>query len=165
MKVEIKDIHGKTICEIEAKSENDFSGVDLSGKNLQFADLRGKNLKEANLEEADLYRANLEVAILRGANPRKAKLRKANLEGANLTKANLEGASLRWAIGNGKEIKTIKTVRWSIVIAGDQLAIGCQQHSFSQWMNFSDEEIEEMDDDALEWWKEWKPRIRAMIAD
>lgn len=190
MKVQIKDIFGKAICEIEAKSEFDFSGIDLSGENLRFANLRGKNLAEANLVGADLGNAdlgwtnlfhsnlgsvNLENANLEWSNLFRANLKNANLKNANLSEANLGWANLknailteadlRFALGNGEEIKTFQTDPWPIVIAGDQMAIGCQQHSLSEWMNFSDEKIEGMHDEALEWWRKWKPIIQAMIAD
>jgi hypothetical protein len=44
------------------------------------------------------------------------------------------------------------------------MAIGCEQHSIDKWMNFSDEEIDKMDTNALQWWEVWKPRIQQLIA-
>ena len=36
------------------------------------------------------------------------------------------------------------------------IKIGCEQHSPEEWKNFSDEEISDMDEGALEWWNRWK---------
>ena len=49
---------------------------------------------------------------------------------------------------------------WIITIRQDKtMRIGCQDHSLEIWMNFSDEEINDMDDKALEFWKFWKPIV------
>ena len=39
------------------------------------------------------------------------------------------------------------------------MKIGCQDHSLEIWMNFSDEEINDMDDKALNFWTFWKPIV------
>ncbi len=39
------------------------------------------------------------------------------------------------------------------------LTIGCQQHSIEDWSNFTDNEISNLDTDALVWWKKWKDFI------
>lgn len=66
-----------------------FSGVDLSGAQLNHANLAG-----ANLSGADLTNANLRQANLTGANLSGAKLIRANLPGANLSSADLTNADL-----------------------------------------------------------------------
>ena len=66
-----------------------FSGVDLSGAQLNHANLPG-----ANLSGADLTNANLRQANLTGANLSGAKLIRANLPGANLSSADLTNADL-----------------------------------------------------------------------
>jgi hypothetical protein len=43
------------------------------------------------------------------------------------------------------------------------MAIGCKQHSITEWMNFSDKEIVIIGPDAIQWWKVWKPRIQQLI--
>ena len=43
------------------------------------------------------------------------------------------------------------------------MQIGCQRHDIKTWFKFSDEEIESMSGDALEWWKDWKPIIKNII--
>ena len=125
----------------------------LTGANLHRANLLG-----ANLYGADLTWANLGRAILEGAN-----LDGATMVGANLGGANLNGASLLWVIGNGKEIKTIQTDKWPIVLTKDTMAIGCEQHSIEEWMSFDDAQINEMDASALEWSRTWRPVIEQII--
>jgi uncharacterized protein with gpF-like domain len=43
------------------------------------------------------------------------------------------------------------------------MAIGCQQHIIGQWEAFSDEQIAEMDKNALVWWKLNKEEIFKII--
>jgi hypothetical protein len=77
----------------------------------------------------------------------------------------LQYADIRWVSGDGKRIKTIID-QYIIVIILDcgVMAIGCEQHSIDEWMNFSDEEIDKMDTGALHWWKGGKPCIQQLIA-
>ena len=37
------------------------------------------------------------------------------------------------------------------------MAIGCKNYTFSEWENFTEQEIRKMDSGALEWWAKWKP--------
>jgi hypothetical protein len=45
----------------------------------------------------------------------------------------------------------------------DTLQIGCRRHKIEEWKSFSDEEIAEMDDGALGWWKKFRPIIFNII--
>jgi hypothetical protein len=123
------------------------------------------SLADANLRGADLGGVNLRGADLLGAALQAAGLCGANLRGANLRYADLQGADIRWVLGDGKRIKTTIIDRYKIVIMLEYgiMAIGCEQHSIDEWMNFSDEEIDKMDTGALQWWKVWKPRIQQLI--
>ena len=112
--------------------------LTIVGDNLQGANLQGANLKEANLQYANLQGANL-----RGAN-----LKEANLQGANLQYANLPAEVIR-----------IDGLRWDVTIFQDWITIGCQHHHIVDWDKFTDDEIAEMHDDALEFWKENKQKL------
>ena len=81
---------------------------------------------------------------------------RANLRGANLRGANLEGANLWGTRGNGEEIKSLQIGTYDIVYTSKVLKIGCKQHTFEEWYNFSDEEIDDLDMKALSWWRIWK---------
>jgi hypothetical protein len=66
--------------------------------------------------------------------------------------------------GNRQEIKSIFISEvYPITYTFEYLQIGCERRSFGEWWGFSDEEISEMDDGALEWWKEWKDTIKSLI--
>jgi uncharacterized protein YjbI with pentapeptide repeats len=138
--------------------------VDLQYANLFGADLRDANLQYANLQHVDLQRANLQHADLRYANLQHADLRDVDLQYADLRNADLQGIDIRWVSGDGERIITIIT-HYKIVVMSehDVMAIGCEQHTIDEWMSFSDEEIDNMDTKALEWWKDWKPRIQQII--
>ena len=67
-------------------------------------------------------------------------------------RSDLRGAYLWNVTGNKKEIFTFQTNRYTVVIYRDRLQIGCKNFSQSEWFNFSDDEITEMDGEALDWW-------------
>ncbi len=172
-------------CKLKGAYGVEFSHFDLSGANLRYANLRYANLRYANLGGADLSGANLRGANLRGANLGGANLRGANLRGANLggadlgganlsgadlgganlIDANLSGANLRGATGNNREIFTLQTGKYIVnfVKSTDVIHIGCQNHTLQEWENFTDDEIQEMDDGALKFWSVWKPTIFSWI--
>ena len=110
-------------------------------------------------------RANLRGADLRGADLSGANLSGANLSGADLSRANLRRADLRDAdlwntIGNQVEVLTFQTNKYTVVICQDRLQIGCKNFSQSEWFNFSDDEITEMDSEALDWWCTHKQHVK-----
>jgi hypothetical protein len=109
----------------------------------------GANLNEAELSGADLCRANLSGA---------------NLSGADLSGADLNSAKLNNTIGNSKEIKTIETEwSWTIVYTNKILCIGCESHTIESWFKFKDEDIVNMHEFALTFWKEWKPKLMSIL--
>ena len=151
----------KIAVEFAVKSGADLSGADLSGANLYGADLSGANLSGANLSGADLYGANLSRADLPGANLSGANLYGANLSGADLSGANLSGADLYGEKINKSPIQ-ILGIKWWTCITEKHIQIGCQIHKAVEWFAYSDDEIEEMDSKALEFWTVYKPIIKAL---
>ena len=147
---EILDNHRKWL-------NNEDGGVraELNGADLRSADLRGADLRSADLRGADLIGADLRGADLIGAD-----LSYADLRGANLRGADLRGANLGNATGNNQEVKSLQLGKYYItILVGIKIHIGCQNHTIEQWEKFTDEEISDMDDGALEWWREWKEVI------
>ncbi len=132
----------------------DLSGANLSGANLRGADLRYADLRDAELRDADLRDADLSGANLRGANLRGANLSGANLSGANLSDADLRNANLIHAC-----LIVITWEWWTVYITRGHIRIGCQAHTLQQWEDFSDDEINNMDAKALEFWKQNKELI------
>src|SRR5574343_469037 len=136
--IEIKNVQGKVIFISNADS--------LRGAELRFANLEGANLTGTNLYGAEL--------------------RYANLEGANLTGANLSLADLSFAnLHNVTGINVIHGLKWDVLISYNRLKIGCQEHSHDEWKSFSDEDISEMHDEALQFWTKYKIMLIAMCED
>jgi len=46
--------------------------------------------------------------------------------------------------------------KWHITITNCNIAIGCELHTTEEWTNFTDKEISNMSDGALDWWNEWR---------
>ena len=111
--------------------------------------------KRANLSGADLCSVDLWGANLRGAD-----LRGADLRGADLSGADLSDADLWNTIGNQVEVLTFQTNKYTVVICQDRIQIGCKNFSQSEWFNFSDDEITEMDSEALDWWCTHKQHVK-----
>ena len=62
--------------------------------------------------------------------------------------------------GNAKAAKlciTVRTSKYYCTITDEHLAIGCKNYTFSEWENFTEEEIRKMDTNAWECWTQWKP--------
>lgn len=137
--------HGKWLRDEAGGVRADLSGADLSGADLRGADLRGADLRGANLSSADLGGANLSSAYLGGA--------------------NLCGAGLLSCSGERNRIKSIFVSDvYAITYTSDALQIGCQRHKISDWWEFDDRRIAEMDGNrALKFWREWKDTIRMII--
>ena len=116
--------------------------------------LKDEDGERADLRDADLSCADLSYADLSGA----------HLSCAHLSCADLSGANLRrMASGNNREIRTMQTGGWGIVYTSDMMAIGCRQHSLSEWWSFNDEQIADMDKGALDFWRKWRPTLRQLM--
>ena len=127
----------------------------------QILELHKKWLKnEDGGKRADLSSANLRGANLSSANLRSANLWDADLRSADLCSANLRSANLWDVTGNKKEIFTFQTNKYTVVIYQDRIQIGCKNFSQSEWFNFSDDEITEMDSEALDWWCTHKQHVK-----
>jgi uncharacterized protein YjbI with pentapeptide repeats len=88
-------------------------GIDLEGRNLQFAQLDKTLLVKANLRSADLRFANLDGAVLDRARLVSANLHHANLtdtslQATDLSNARLDGASLRQTIARGANFSSAR---------------------------------------------------------
>jgi len=171
----IKNISGEIIFSAECASLADcvelavqqsisLSGADLSGAVLPRANLFGVNLAGVNLTGANLAGANLAGANLSGANLSGANLADTNLHYADLFGANLAGAVLTGA-KYGKEVPLectplmLQGTKYDIIIMDRHIKIGCKLYSHTEWESFSTEQIAQMDDGALTWWKAWKMTV------
>jgi hypothetical protein len=54
---------------------------------------------------------------------------------------------------------------WTITYRTNHtLQIGCQDHNVVSWLTFSDEKIDKMASEALEFWAKWKPIIEGLYS-
>ena len=109
------------------------------------------NLRCANLRCVDLRDANLRCVDLRYADLRRADLRCVDLRCANLREALLPPTDAILASPWG----------WCH-IQREHIRIGCQYHTSAEWAGSSDQAIAVMADNALEWWRQWKPAVLAL---
>ena len=152
---QILELHNKWLGNEVGGKRADLRGADLRGADLRGADLRGADLRGADLRGANLCSANLRGADLSGAD-----LSGANLSSADLSDVDLNGADLWDVTGNNKEVLTFPTNKYTVVIYKDRIQIGCKNFSQSEWFNFSDCEIAEMDNGALDWWCTNKQHVK-----
>ena len=110
----------------------------------------------------------VDAADLRGANLRATNLRAADLCGADLGYADLLGANLGYADLCGEKLKSIPVfiygLKWFVTVTNEFLTIGCQRHTHAEWEAFSDEQISDMDEGALNFWQMWKPSLLSVCA-
>jgi hypothetical protein len=167
---EILEIHQKWLNDEDGGIRANLTDANLIDANLTDTNLAYVNLTRANLAGANLTDTNLTDAYLTGANLYRANLTYANLTDTNLNYANLAYANLTRAnlmdiIGNNKEIKSLQLFdEYGIAYTKDRLQIGCKNHSFQEWWNFSDKEILAMDGKkALSFWKKNKEMIKNIV--
>ena len=158
------DLRGADLREADLRGA-DLYGAELYGAELREADLRGAYLFRADLRAANLFHVNLRDADLRAANLFHADLREAELFRAELYGANLRDANLWWCAGNNSEIKSLLVSDvYPITYTAEYLQIGCEMHLISEWHNFDDAKIKQMDGEkALRFWRENKDFILSTI--
>jgi len=164
--IKILNKSGEVLLTVELDKLRDANlrSADLRGADLRGADMRDANLRSADLRGADLRGADLRGADLRGADLRDANLRSADLRGADLSSADLRsadlrGANLSYANLRGADLIIITWAPWTTYITKGHIRIGCQSHTLSEWREFSDNQISEMDSRALDFWKKNKELI------
>ena len=84
---------------------------------------------------------------------------KISLTCADLTRADLTCANLTDA-----DLSVLQTEKYTAYIQPNNIQIGGKHYTAQEWFAFSDDEIEEMDEGALEWWKKWKAPIMTIHA-
>jgi uncharacterized protein YjbI with pentapeptide repeats len=140
----------------------DFSRADFRQANFSRADFRQADFIGANFSDADFRQADFSRANFSDVNFRNADFRNADFRYANFRYANFSDTDFRYIKGNGKEIKHLHLL-WYVASVGNQLAIGCVQHPIEKWENFSDSEINDMHENALEWWKKHKEEVLTWV--
>jgi len=112
--------------------------------------LSGKTLFETEC-------GSLKICLQKAVETR-AYLRGADLRGAYLTRADLTGT-----YGEKNKIKKtplqILGLQWEIYIFDNHMKIGCEFHEIKDWTKYDNERINDMDSNALEFWKKSKKFI------
>jgi hypothetical protein len=143
-----------------------LSNAVLTGVNLIYANLIYANLSDANLSSANLCDANLSSVDLRYANLTRANLSGVNLYHTDLYHTDLSGANITFCTPDNIRIKRIDLPRYKVnILDNHTITIGCQQHHLDQWKSFSDEQIDKMDYNALQWWNTHKTTIFNFIEE
>ena len=137
-----------------------LAGANLAGANLAGANLAGAYLAGAYLAGAYLAGANLADATLAGAY-----LADANLAGAKLAGAYLAGAKWRGGIIINKRPLQLYGLDYSVTILDDHMQIGCELHALSEWRDFDDRRIAQMDGlRSAKFWKAHKDALLSLAA-
>jgi hypothetical protein len=53
--------------------------------------------------------------------------------------------------------------KYDITYTSEMMWIGCQKHKIDSWFKFTNEQIDKMDLDALDWWLKWRDVIETII--
>ena len=135
----------------------------MSGANMSGAIMSGANMSDANMSGANMSGANMSGADMCGADMSGADMCDAIMRSANMCDANIDNISMFDTTGNSVNIITQQLGKYTINYTHDRLQIGCKNYSIDKWFNFSDDEIELMDDGALVWWSYYKDFIKQSI--
>ncbi len=146
-------LNGKEGGELADLSNSDLSNSDFSNSDFSYTDLSYTRLSHTNLSNSDLSYTRLSHTNLSYT----------NLSYTNLSNSDLRYCGLQGTVGNMNNIKSIQVERYEVTYTDKVMQIGCEKYKISEWFNFNDDTISEMDDGALEWWKVWKPILKKII--
>jgi len=143
-----KTIKETVLAAIKAEvnlSGADLSRADLSRADLSRADLFGVDLSGVDLSGADLSRADLSRANLSGANLSRADLFGVDLSGVDLSGADLSRADLSRAdLSRACGIISMQFFGFNIYVQKDNIKIGCEYMTVSNWRNVTVDEAVKM---------------------
>ena len=142
-----------------------ITNADLTGAYMPWTDLTGANLAGSDLTRTILYDSKLLDANLSNTHLESTGFEKADLSGATLTGATLDGVTFVETFGDGTRIVNVETVGewpndWSVVVCGDQVAIGHQQGSIGEWREYVEEKLNKPRNRSE---LVWANRIRATL--
>ncbi|HEY9298939.1 MAG TPA: pentapeptide repeat-containing protein [Phormidium sp.] len=156
---------GTNLTKANFRSTN-LTDCDLSGANLENAILWDSILIRTNLTGANLTECNLILALLGETNLTGANLSGSNFLGACIypdciwTNCNLEGAYYGYSTSENSEkvfmtkppivLETedeYKSGLYRVMIFDRYIKIGCQVHTYKEWLEMTEDKIEELDAD------------------
>jgi hypothetical protein len=91
-----------------------------------------------------------------------------NFLGGDFLGGNFLGGNFRGGDFWGEKL-TIKPLcvyglTWQVIITGEQMEIGCQRHTHTEWAEFDDDAISVMESRAADFWRENKAMLLSMCA-
>jgi len=99
----------------------------------------------------------------RGGNFWGGNFRGGNFRGGDFWGGNFLGGDFR---GEKLTIKPLCVygLTWRVIITGEQMEIGCQRHTHTEWAEFDDSAISVMESHAADFWVEHKAMLLSMCA-
>ena len=125
-----------------------FNFSNFYDANCQYAQFTGASLVQASFDKADLLATNFFNATISCADFQQADIRYAIFWGTNIMTALFPF-----------KVMFLYHYNWPIFICADTIRIGCQCHTIKQWKDFNAEQIENMGDEALSFWRWHKYEI------
>jgi hypothetical protein len=136
-------------------TRTDLSWSKFNGSFIGCVDFAGAKLYGSDFMNCTIYHTDFIGADLRYS----------DFTDSDITWSDFTGAKLNNCKGDGKIIRNFdNSLRYRITNYKDIMAIGCQQHTIEQWFNFTDNQIEKMDKNALEWWNTHKDKIKNWLS-
>ena len=116
---------------------------------------RAGNFLGGNFRGGDFLGGNFRGGNFRGGNFRGGDFLGGNFRGGNFRGGNFWGGDFLGEKITRKPISIYGLAR-PVLIVQTHLRIGCQTHPHAEWEKFSDDEISQMAEGALAFWKENK---------
>jgi hypothetical protein len=125
-----------------------FLGGDFRGGDFWGGDFWGGNFRGGNFRGGDFWGGNF---------------RGGNFRGGDFWGGNFLGGDFR---GEKLTIKPLCVygLTWRVIITGEQMEIGCQRHTHTEWAEFDDSAISVMESHAADFWVEHKAMLLSMCA-
>lgn len=117
---------------------------------------------------ADLSNSDFSKVEIRGAICINSSFVGSRFDGSRFVGSRFVGSSFDGSRFDDEQITkppiSLLNTGWPVLITQAFMRIGCQRHSHESWRGFSDNEINDMDSKALDFWKKWGPHLLALCA-
>ena len=144
-----------------------FTGAKLNNVDFRGSNLNGASFVGATLVKVDFSGANLRSAFLNSTTLSEVTFIRANLEGIYLERAHFKSVELMDTIIKDSyhpfdKFKSVFGLRYTVIFFDDTVIVGCESHTYKEWLAFSNKEIMKMDKHALEFYHDYLvPIIKA----
>lgn len=137
--------------------------TDFSGADLQFSSLNGTSFKAADLSHASFAHSDLTGASFIDANLTGVDFTDADLSEVNFARAKFKNTILDDGMVVSGTATQVVTELYMITMLPGYMYVGSKLFPVDLWWSFTDRIIREMcDEDVLQWWLVWRPRLQAL---